>query len=79
MFPTIFSLGIAGLGGQTKLGSSLLIMAIAGGALLPVIMGHFSDLYSIQTAYIVPLLCFLPIAWFALQAPRVKTSATMAH
>lgn len=79
MFPTIFSLGIAGLGGQTKLGSSLIIMAIAGGALLPVIMGHFSDLYSIQTAYIVPLLCFVPIAWFALKAPRVKTSATVAH
>lgn len=79
MFPTIFSLGIAGLGGQTKLGSSLIIMAIAGGALLPVIMGHFSDLYSIQTAYIVPLLCFVPIAWFALKAPQVKTSATVAH
>ncbi|MCU0374815.1 MAG: L-fucose:H+ symporter permease [Chitinophagaceae bacterium] len=79
MFPTIFSLSIAGLGGQTKLGSSLIIMAIAGGALLPVIMGHFSDLYSIQTAYIVPLLCFVPIAWFALKAPQVKTSATVAH
>lgn len=65
MFPTIFSLGIAGLGRHTKLGSSLIIMAIAGGALLPVAMGYLSDASTIQTAYLVPLLCFVPVAWFA--------------
>ena len=78
MFPTIFSLGIAGLGSQTKLGSSLIIMAIAGGALLPVIMGHVSDLYNIQLAYIVPLLCFIPIVWFAWHARRLKVQAVTA-
>jgi FHS family L-fucose permease-like MFS transporter len=81
MFPTIFSLGIAGLGAQTKLGSSLIIMAIAGGALLPVVMGHVSDLYNIQVAYIVPLLCFIPIVWFAWHARRLKvlTNTAAAH
>ncbi|TAD84707.1 MAG: L-fucose:H+ symporter permease [Bacteroidetes bacterium] len=79
MFPTIFSLGIVGLGGQTKLGSSLIIMAIAGGALMPVIMGRVSDLYSIQIAYIVPLICFVPIVWFALRAPRVENGLSAVH
>jgi FHS family L-fucose permease-like MFS transporter len=69
MFPTIFSMGIAGLGSQTKLGSSLIIMSIAGGALIPVIMGHLSDLYNIQVAYIVPALCFVVVAWFAIKSP----------
>jgi FHS family L-fucose permease-like MFS transporter len=68
MFPTIFSLGIAGLGSQTKLGSSLIIMAIAGGALLPVIMGYVSDKSNIQTAYLVPAACFVVVAWFALKS-----------
>lgn len=69
MFPTIFSMGIAGLGNQTKLGSSLIIMSIVGGALIPVIMGHMSDLYNIQLAYIVPALCFVVVAWFAIKSP----------
>ena len=68
MFPTIFSLGIAGLGSQTKLGSSLIIMAIAGGALLPVIMGYVSDKSNIPTAYLVPAACFVVVAWFALKS-----------
>lgn len=69
MFPTIFSMGIAGLGNQTKLGSSLIIMSIVGGALIPVIMGHMSDLYNIQLAYMVPALCFVVVAWFAIKSP----------
>jgi MFS transporter, FHS family, L-fucose permease len=67
MFPTIFSLSILGLGRQTKLGSSLLIMSIVGGAFFPVIMGQLSDMYSIQTAYIVPTLCFLVVLYFGLK------------
>ncbi|HEX8358393.1 MAG TPA: L-fucose:H+ symporter permease, partial [Segetibacter sp.] len=54
MFPTIFSLSIRGLGNKTKEGSSLVIMAIAGGAIFPVIMGRLSDASNIQLAYIVP-------------------------
>lgn len=67
MFPTIFSLGLHGLGSQAKLGSSLLIMSIVGGAIFPVIMGRISDISSIQTAYIVPAVCFLVTLYFAMK------------
>lgn len=66
MFPTIFSLGIQGLGEETKIGSSLIIMAIVGGALLPPLMGYVSDRTgSIQTGYYIPMVCFAFIAWYA--------------
>lgn len=72
MFPTIFSLGIEGLGSRTGQGSSLLIMAIVGGAILPVLMGRVSDATSIQTAYLVPALCFLVVLYFAYTVLREK-------
>lgn len=65
MFPTIFALSIKELGGLAKAGSSLLIMAIVGGAVLTALMGLVSDLTSISTAVIVPLICFAVIAAFA--------------
>jgi MFS transporter, FHS family, L-fucose permease len=70
MFPTIFSLGIRGLGNKTKEGSSLLIMSIVGGAILPVIMGRVSDVSNIQNSYIVPCLCFIFIVYFAWMQPK---------
>lgn len=80
MFPTIFALSIRGLGARTKLGSSLVIMAIAGGAVFPVIMGQVSDLSSMQTAYLVPAICFLPILYFAIKNFAVKNvQLTAAH
>jgi FHS family L-fucose permease-like MFS transporter len=72
MFPTIFSLGIRGLGSKTKEGSSLLIMAIVGGAVFPVIMGRVSDMSSIQTAYLVPAACFIAVLLFALKNVNVE-------
>jgi MFS transporter, FHS family, L-fucose permease len=72
MFPTIFSLAIRGLGSKTKQGSSLLIMSIVGGAIFPVIMGAVSDASNIQTAYIVPALCFVVILYFAIRNINVK-------
>lgn len=72
MFPTIFALSIRGLGSKTKLGSSMVIMAIAGGAVFPVIMGQVSDQSSMQTAYLVPAICFLPILYFAIKNLSVK-------
>lgn len=66
MFPTIFALGIRHLGPLTKRGSSLMVMAIIGGAVFPAIMGRISDASSIQTAFIVPLICYLYILYFAL-------------
>jgi FHS family L-fucose permease-like MFS transporter len=66
MFPTIFALSIKNLGSLTKRGSSLLVMAIIGGAVFPAIMGRISDASSIQTAFIVPLLCYVYILYFGL-------------
>lgn len=71
MFPTIFSLGIEGLGSRTKLGSSLLVMSIAGGAVIPPLMGAISDRHGIQLAYLVPLGCFLAVLFFARTAKRL--------
>jgi len=66
MFPTIFALSIKNLGPLTKRGSSLLVMAIIGGAFFPAIMGRISDASSIQRAFVVPLLCYLFILYFGL-------------
>lgn len=72
MFPTIFSLGIRDLGSDTKLGSSLIIMSIVGGAILPPAMGYISDVtHDIQVGYIVPLICFVVVFMFGLKGHKV--------
>jgi FHS family L-fucose permease-like MFS transporter len=72
MFPTIFALGIKDLGEETKLASSFLVMSIIGGAFAPLLMGVISDRTgSMQIAYIVPLLCFVVIAYFGIKGYRV--------
>ena len=72
MFPTIFALGITDLGGDTEYGSSLLIMSIVGGAILPRIFGLISDgTGDIQLGYIVPLICFVIVAYFGWRGYRV--------
>ncbi|ASU34995.1 L-fucose:H+ symporter permease [Mucilaginibacter xinganensis] len=72
MFPTVFSLSIRGLGQKTKLGSSLIIMGIVGGATIPPIMGLVSDASNIKFAYLVPIICFSYILYFATTNLRVK-------
>ena len=62
MFPTIFALGIRGLGDYTKLGSSLIVMSIVGGAIAPPFMGHIADVHSMRLGMVVPLVCFVFIA-----------------
>ncbi len=65
MFPTIFSLGIKSLKGDTEYGSSLIIMSIVGGAILPRIFGYISDASNnIQLGYFVPLVCFMVTCFF---------------
>ena len=64
MFPTIFTLGIAELGPLTGDGSGLLIMAIVGGALLPVAQGWLADNFGIHHAFILPVLCYLYIVYY---------------
>ena len=69
MFPTIFGLASEGLGQDRKMGGSGLIMAILGGAVLPLIMGQVSDAAnSINLAFIVPLLCFAVVIYYARSA-----------
>lgn len=80
MFPTIFALSVRGLGTKTKEGSSMVIMAIVGGAVFPVIMGRVSDAYNIQVAYIVPAICLLIVLYFAIKNISVKSlKLTAAH
>ena len=80
MFPTIFSLSIRGLGAKTKLGSSLVIMAIVGGAVFPPILGLVSDITNIQTAYLVPAACFVFVFYFAMKNLDAKpVKLTVAH
>jgi FHS family L-fucose permease-like MFS transporter len=76
MFPTIFALSIKDLGPLTKRGSSLLVMAIIGGAVFPAIMGRISDAAGIQRAFVVPLLCYLYIVYFGMSGykPALATS-----
>ncbi len=76
MFPTIFALGIKGLGEETKIASSFLVMAIIGGGVAPLFMGLISDKTgSIQMAYIVPLLCFLVVLYYGLKGHKVIKKA----
>jgi FHS family L-fucose permease-like MFS transporter len=76
MFPTIFALGIADLGSLTKKGSAFLVMAVAGGAFCPPIMGLIADNSTMAFAFIIPLFCFAFIAWYAIKMvhPSIKVS-----
>ncbi|TDS10273.1 L-fucose:H+ symporter permease [Sphingobacterium paludis] len=72
MFPTIFSLGIVGLGRDTKQASSWLIMSIVGGAIFPFLTGGIIDFAhdDTQVGYIVPLVCYAVILWYALKGSK---------
>jgi MFS transporter, FHS family, L-fucose permease len=78
MFPTIFALGLKGLGPNTKLGGSLLVMAIIGGAVLTPMMGFISEKSnSLAVSYIVPLLAFVYISAYSFfgSRPVVRVAA----
>lgn len=68
MFPTIFSRGIWGLGPLTKKAFSFLVMAVAGGAFCPPIMGTIADHFGMPIAFFIPLACFAFITWHAFLA-----------
>ena len=79
MFPTIFAASIRGLGDLTKLGSSLIVMAIIGGAVFTAVMGLISDATGhIRFAMLVPLVCFVVVAAFAASMHRAS-AAEPAH
>lgn len=70
MWPCIFSLSVAGLGKYTSQGSAFLIMMILGGGIIPPLQGKLADIIGIHTSYIIPVLCFAYLAFFAF---RVKS------
>jgi MFS transporter, FHS family, L-fucose permease len=70
MFPTIFALASEGLGDRTAEGSGLLVTAIVGGAIIPLLTGHVADMSSLKFALIVPALCYAIILAFGIYARR---------
>jgi FHS family L-fucose permease-like MFS transporter len=72
MFPTIFTLGIAGLGPLTGEGSGLLVMAIVGGAIIPWVQGMFADKIGVHHAFILPVLCYLYIAFYGFRGSKPR-------
>lgn len=75
MFPTIFALATKSLGSQVKMGSSLVIMSIVGGAICPILTGFISQHYGLNMGLIVPLVCFVYIMYYALSGYRVTGSS----
>lgn len=71
MWPCIFALAIAGLGKYTSEGSAFLIMMILGGAIIPPLQGAMADKMGIHTSYILAVVCFLYLAWHAIQTRKV--------
>ena len=67
MFPPIFTLAVKGLGSMTSKGSGLVCQGIVGGALIPVVQGVAADSIGIQLSFIVPMLCYIYIGWYALK------------
>lgn len=72
MFPTIFALGIHGLGARAKKASAFIVMAIMGGALLPKLMGAVGDAYGMSVAFVVPLGCFAFVSFYGYAWPRLS-------
>jgi len=66
MFPNIFTLGIAGLGPMTSKGSGLIMTAVVGGAVIPYLIGALADKVGIQHSFVIPVICYLYIAYYGL-------------
>jgi MFS transporter, FHS family, L-fucose permease len=79
MFPTIFALSLKNLGPLTKRASSFIVMAIIGGALIPAVMGKISDLSNIQRAFLVPVICYVYVIYFAARGYRPSSSLALAE
>ena len=73
MFPTIFTLALRGLKQHTSQGSGVLCLAIVGGALLPVAQGAIADIAGIQLSFLIPMLCFVYIAFYGLVGSRAAS------
>jgi fucose permease len=78
MFPTIFALGIFGLGARAKKASAFLVMAIMGGAVLPKLMGQVADLFDMSRGFIVPLGCFALIGLYGFLWPKFSGAESLS-
>lgn len=74
MFPTIFALALRGVGTHTKMASSLLIMCIVGGAIAPVLMGAIADHSTMAMGFVVPLVCYIGVALYAVYVDNRRKS-----
>ncbi len=77
MFPTIFALGIHGLGARAKKASSFIVMAIMGGAVLPKLMGYVADKSDMSRGFIVPMFCFALVAFYGFNWPRFSKAESL--
>ena len=78
MFPTIFALGIFGLGTRAKKASAFIVMAIMGGAILPKLMGYVADQYDMSRGFIVPTFCFAFVAFYGFYWTRFSGAESLA-
>jgi FHS family L-fucose permease-like MFS transporter len=76
MFPNIFTLGIVGLGPLTSKGSGLIMTAVVGGAVIPFVFGALADRVGIQHAFVVPMICYLYIAYYGLVGSKPTRTVT---
>ncbi len=77
MFPTIFALGIYGLGARAKKASAFIVMAIMGGAILPKLMGYVADQYDMSRGFIVPMFCFAFVAFYGFNWPKFSQADSL--
>jgi FHS family L-fucose permease-like MFS transporter len=77
-FPTIFALGIFGLGARSKKASAFIVMAIMGGAILPKLMGYVADQYDMSRGFIVPTLCFAFVAFYGFNWARFAKAESLS-
>ncbi|MGH9600231.1 MAG: sugar MFS transporter [Terracidiphilus sp.] len=75
-FPNVFGLGIVGLGPMTSKGSGLIMTAIVGGAVIPYLIGALADKVGIQDSFVLPMLCYLYIAWYGMWGSKPKRRVT---
>jgi FHS family L-fucose permease-like MFS transporter len=77
MFPTIFALGIFGLGARAKKASAFIVMAIMGGAILPKVMGYVADVFDMSRGFIVPMVCFAFVAFYGFNWPKFSQAESL--
>jgi FHS family L-fucose permease-like MFS transporter len=79
MWPSIFSLSVAGLGKYTTQGSAFLIMMILGGGIIPPLQGKLADIIGIHESYWIPVICFAYLIFFAVLVKNILTKQGISY